>query len=87
MFQSYWKATITALDGDTPARFNSLNFEVEDFRSEKSHGQTKVDASFTLKVSHRRFTDRPARTFRIEIGLVKGPDRMWYLNRGTIPKV
>lgn len=85
-FESYWRNRLTALDDGVSKRFNPLRFEVEDFRSEKSKGQTAIDGTFTLNVRHRRRPDQTVRSFRIALGLVKGPDRMWYLNRGTLPK-
>jgi hypothetical protein len=84
-FQAYWKSTLAAMGDGVPARFNPFLFEIDDFRSEKSKGQTTIDGTFTLRVRHRRLADRPVRAFRVELGLVKGPDRMWYLNSGTMP--
>jgi hypothetical protein len=85
-FESYWRARLFSLGDGVPRKLNPLLFDVDDFRSEKSSGQTSIDGTFTLNVRDRHRPDRPVRAFKIELGLVRGPDRMWYLNRGTIPK-
>ena len=62
-----------------------MKFKIEDFQSEKSVGKSEMDVKFTLKVSIRgRQQEGPFESFRIETALVKGPDRMWYLKRGTL---
>ncbi len=47
-------------------------------------GQTSVWAEYTLRVRLREQEggDNALATIRMEHGLVKGDDRMWYLNRG-----
>lgn len=85
-FRSYWKQKLAALQGGKPAGLNPLKFQVESFRSDKSAGQTAVNAKFTVKVF--RGTIEPGKevaSYSIASGLVKGPDRMWYLNNGTLP--
>jgi hypothetical protein len=85
-FKSYWQRTLNKLQGGKPSPFNPLKFQVEDFHSEKSAGMTSLTAKFTVKVF--RGEVEPANevaSYLITLGLVKGPDRMWYLNNGTLP--
>jgi hypothetical protein len=85
-FQSYWKRTLARLQGGKPSPLNPLKFEVAEFNSEKSAGMTVLTAKFTIKVY--RGEPSPASevaSYLISSGLVKGPDRMWYLNNGTLP--
>ena len=62
-------------------------FQVENFASDKSVGQTSLFAKYTLKV----FKGDPGpgnkelASYQISTRLVKGPDRMWYLTSGTLP--
>jgi hypothetical protein len=84
-FQKYWKANLARLQGSNSS-LNHLKFKVEDFRSDKSAGQSAVNAKFTLKV----YRGEPGATnivasYLMSTSLVKGPDRMWYLNSGTLP--
>jgi hypothetical protein len=85
-FQKYWRHTLARLGGATSSSLNNLKFKVEDFRSDKSAGQSAVNAKFTLKV----YRGEPGGTnivasYLVSTSLVKGPDRMWYLNSGTLP--
>jgi hypothetical protein len=85
-FRNYWKGKLASLQGGKASTLNPLKFQVESFRSEKSAGATSVTARFTVKVF--RETPGPSNevaSFEIKSGLVKGPDRMWYLNNGTLP--
>ena len=63
-----------------------MRFEVADFQSDKSAGRTELDARFTLNVFLGDESGKePIRSYRTKTSLVKGPDRMWYLNTGTLP--
>lgn len=85
-FCKYWKQKLAALQGGKAGALNPLKFQVEDFRSEKSAGMTAINAKFTVKVFRGNSgTDHEVASYPISAGLVKGPDRMWYLNSGTLP--
>ena len=72
---------VRKVSGSTP-----LSFQVEEFKSEKSAGQTYIEAKFKIAVFARgRHAEGPVETIRVETGLVRGPDKMWYLNQGTLP--
>src|SRR5262249_37765644 len=86
-FKAYWKrrqAKLRAL-GKAGA-LTPLVFKIEDFKSEKSAGKTETDATFTVQVSVRaKQAKGPIDAINVEAGFVKGPDGMWYLNKGTLP--
>jgi hypothetical protein len=85
-FQSYWKRTLAQLAGGTASQFNPLEFTVAEFHSEKSAGMTALSAKFTVKIYRGEVSPaNQVASYPITSGLVKGPDRMWYLNNGTIP--
>jgi hypothetical protein len=85
-FCAYWTQRIAELSGQPAWRFSPLRFAVEDFRAEKSAGLITVTATYTVCVFHRDASSAsPVDTFAIEATLVKGPDRMWYLGKGTLP--
>jgi hypothetical protein len=86
-FKSYWKRKLAAIQGGKAAFPNPLKFQVENFASDKSVGQTSLLAKYTLKV----FKGDPGpgnkelAAYQISARVVKGPDRMWYLSSGTLP--
>ncbi len=85
-FQAYWRGRIASLKSGRASSFTPLKFQVSDFRSEKSAGKTEIEAAFTVSISVRgRSQDGPVEEFRVTTTLVKGPDRMWYLDKGTLP--
>ncbi|MGE3822342.1 MAG: hypothetical protein AB7I30_23255 [Isosphaeraceae bacterium] len=85
-FKRYWKARLGELKRDRASSATPLKFVVADFKSAKSAGETDLPASFTVNVYVRGRQEKgPVETFRIQTSLVKGPDRMWYLDRGTLP--
>jgi len=85
-FKNYWKARLAQLRGDRAGSFTPLLFKIEEFKSEKSAGLSAVEAKFTVKVYlARKDNEEPIDSIRVEAGLVRGPDQMWYLNRGTLP--
>jgi hypothetical protein len=85
-FRSYWKARLAQLRQGRASGWTPLKFQVEDFKAEKSAGKTDIEATYTVKVSVRgRVAEGPVETVRVRTTLVKGPDRMWYLDRGTLP--
>lgn len=85
-FRSYWKERLAELKKDRASSTTPLKFQIVDFRSEKSAGKAEIDAKFTVRVSVRgRSQEPPIEEFRVSLSLVKGPDRMWYLDQGTLP--
>jgi hypothetical protein len=86
-FRAYWGERLSALAGPGSGRLNPLSFAVTDFQSERSSGQTSLEARFTLNVFRRSAPNAPIASYPMKVGLVKGPDRMWYLNSGTLPEV
>jgi hypothetical protein len=85
-FTTYWKEQLTALKSGQSSQFTPLDFEVEEFKSEKSAGKPKADARCTIAAYVRgKKSDGPKKSFHLETELVKGPDGMWYLNDGALP--
>ncbi len=85
-FKNFWKARRGQLRARRAGKSTALQFQVVDFRSEKSAGQTVIDAKFTVQVLVRgRLEEGPVESIRVETSLVRGPDRMWYLDQGTLP--
>jgi hypothetical protein len=85
-FKSYWEERLASLKGGRAGKYTPLKFQVEDFKSEKSAGLAAIGVKYTLKVFIRgQQADGPVATHRIETSLAKGPDKMWYLNDGTLP--
>jgi hypothetical protein len=86
-FREHWKGRIEGWRASRGAgKFAVLSFEVEDFQADKSTGQSTSKADYTVRVVFRDQPDAaPVASYRMTHGLVKGPDRMWYLNRGVLP--
>ena len=84
-FRTYWRHTLTKIKGSSVKGTTPLAFKVADFDSDKSAGQTFVEAKYKLIVTARD-SDAVLAEYRVETSLVKGPDRMWYLNRGDLPQ-
>jgi len=85
-FRRYWKARLDQLRDGKASGFTPLKFQIEDFRSEKSAGLTNINVSYTVNVSIRGQQDGGlVSSVKIAMSLVKGSDRMWYLNIGTLP--
>jgi hypothetical protein len=86
-FKAYWIEQLATLKGSQAGLMTPLVFEVTDYRGDKSAGQTRVDVRYTLKISIRgRRQAGPIATLPAQVSLVRGPDRMWYLESGTLPK-
>jgi hypothetical protein len=85
-FRSYWKARLNDLRAGKAGSYTPLKFQIEDFRSEKSAGLTNIQVNYIVNVFIRgQQDDGPVASLKMTMSLVKGPDRMWYLNRGTLP--
>ena len=85
-FRDHWKGRVNRWRSAHGAgKITPLKFEVEDFRADKSTGKETSRADYKVNVFLRgRESEGPIESVRMAHGLVKGPDRMWYLNRGTL---
>jgi hypothetical protein len=82
---SYWSKRLTQLRESRAGRFTPLVFQVEEFRNEKSAGKSEINADFRLKVLVRgRRKEGPVLDMRLARRFVRGPDKMWYLDDGTL---
>jgi hypothetical protein len=85
-FKAYWRDRLRTLKSTHTGLLTPLVFEVVDYSGDKSAGQARIEAQFTVKVSIRGQRQAgPIGTFPMRIGLVRGPDKMWYLENGTLP--
>ncbi len=87
-FQTYWKDRITRLragrlDGRIP-----LVLKVRDYTSKRSDDKEQAEAQFTLVVSGRGWDKgaEPLAVIPMTLHLVRGPDRSFYLEDGTVPE-
>jgi hypothetical protein len=86
-FKGYWHEQVARLRQGHAGPLTPLLFEIINFKSEKSAGKTRIDASFGVKVSIRgRRSSGAIHTIPADIALVRGPDNMWYLENGTLPR-
>jgi HAMP domain-containing protein len=86
-FKGYWKEQLARLRAGHAGPLTPLVFEVIDFKSEKSAGKTRIDATFTVSVSVRGNRASGAiHKVPMAIALVRGPDNMWYLENGTLSR-
>jgi hypothetical protein len=86
-FKGYWRERLRSLREGHAGQWTPLVFEVVNFKADKSAGQTMIDAEFTLNVSVRgQRSAGPIHSVPMRIALVRGPDKMWYLENGTVPR-
>ncbi len=84
-FKAYWKDRLGTMRGGHAGALTPLVFEVDGFKADKSAGKVKIDAEFTLKVWVRGQRKAGAiHVIPMTIALVRGPDKMWYLEDGTL---
>jgi hypothetical protein len=85
-FKSYWKTRLMAwrLKAKNTSSLNPFDVEIGEFKSDKSAGQTEVEAEYTARVVLHDKPDQPVATYRIALRLVRGEDKMWYLESGTL---
>jgi hypothetical protein len=84
-FKAYWKSRLANLRAGHASSFTPLVFEVADFKADKSAGKVKIDAEYTLKVWVRgQRKSGVIHAIPMKIALVRGPDKMWYLDEGTL---
>lgn len=85
-FRNYWKQRTAELKRERALGFTPLRFLVDEYSADKSTDRTEVNASFTVRILVRgRQAEGPVESIRVQTSLVRGPDRMWYLDRGTLP--
>ncbi|MDR3636391.1 MAG: hypothetical protein P4L84_21490 [Isosphaeraceae bacterium] len=86
-FQNYWRTRLAQLRGDRVARTVPLKFQMVGFKAAKSSGLSTINVTYVIEVYARGNTGNgPIATVRIQTSLVKGPDRMWYLDLGSLPE-
>ncbi len=86
-FKAYWAEKIKTIKGDRAGSMTPLAFEVQDYRGEKSAGMSRVEGKFTLRISIRGQRQAgPVASIAGQMSLVRGPDKMWYLETGTLPQ-
>jgi hypothetical protein len=85
-FKSYWKTRLMAwrLKARNTSSLNPFDVEVAEFKSDKSAGQTEVEAEYTARVVLHGKPDQPVTTYRVALRLVRGEDKMWYLESGSL---
>ncbi|CAN5846166.1 hypothetical protein BH23PLA1_BH23PLA1_01130 [soil metagenome] len=84
-FRAYWKRRLAELRGSQGSSLTPLNFRVESFKADKSAGREDVEASYSIEVELRGQTgEEPLFSRRLKTSLVRGPDRMWYLDDGRL---
>lgn len=84
-FQEYWNRRLAELRGDSVRAWTPLQFEVTDFKAEKSVGKPRIEARYHVTVLVRgRRSAGPIYSARHRTTLVRGPDRMWYLESGKL---
>lgn len=85
-FKGYWRGRLAELKAGHASALTPLKFQVVDFRAPKSAGRSEIEVSFTVQVIVRGQAGAgPVEQVRVSTTLVKGPDRQWYLDRGTLP--
>ena len=86
-FKGYWREQLARLREGRAGQLTPLVFEIANFKSEKSAGKSRIDASFTLNISVRgRRSAGPIHAIPASISLVRGPDNMWYIENGMLPR-
>jgi hypothetical protein len=84
-FKSYWKDRLAQFRKGHAGSITPLVFDVTDFSAEKSGGKTRIDADFTLSIAVRGQRNAgPIQKIPLKVALVRGPDKMWYLENGTL---
>lgn len=86
-FKAYWTRTLDEFRAGRASRWTPLVFRIVEFDSEKSAGKSEIDVTFSVAIFARGQRNQgPITTVPVAMSLVRGPDRMWYLNRGTLPR-
>jgi hypothetical protein len=86
-FKAYWQERLAMTRHGRVSSWTPVQFEIQDFRAGKSAGETEIDATYQVAVFLRgKRADGPIEVVKVRSTLVRGPDRMWYLDDGTLPK-
>jgi hypothetical protein len=86
-FKGYWRDRLRNLREGHAGQWTPLVFEIVNFKADKSAGKTMIDAEFTVNVSVRGQRNAgPIHTIPMRMALVRGPDKMWYLENGTLTR-
>jgi len=86
-FRAYWRETFAGWKKSAGASgpLNPFDVTVDDFKSGKSAGEVEIEATYTARVIRRgQPGGPPVATHRVSLRLVRGPDKMWYLEKGTL---
>ena len=84
-FRASWTKRMVSWKQGKGGTFTPLSFRISDFRGDKSVGHSISHVDYTVQVFVRGHeNEKPINTYRMMHGLVRGPDRMWYLNQGTL---
>lgn len=84
-FKAYWKDRLATLREGHAGSLTPLVFEVVDFKADKSAGKVRIDVEYALKIWVRgKRKEGAIQVIPMAIALVRGPDRMWYLEDGTL---
>jgi hypothetical protein len=85
-FKAYWVDRLRRLRSGSAGVLTPLVFEILDFTAEKSAGKARIEAEFKVSVSVRGKRRAGALvTIPMKCALVRGPDKMWYLENGMLP--
>lgn len=84
-FRSYWRKQLKHLSRGGGGLWNTLEFRVINFKSPQSKDANDVHARYELEVVDARSKNTVA-LFADTIDVFRGPDRMWHMNRGTLPE-
>jgi hypothetical protein len=84
-FKTYWAKRLAQLRDGHAGPHSPLVFQVEEFHAEKSAGKAEIEARFRVKVLVRgRRSEGPITNLVLHRSFARGPDRMWYLDDGTL---
>lgn len=85
-FRAYWKRRVGEIRANGDAK-GPLEFRVVDYKADKSAGKDALRAKYSIQVGRAAGGEGspPIATYRGSATLSKGPDRMWYLDDGTLP--
>ncbi|HEY2159319.1 MAG TPA: hypothetical protein VGH33_27075, partial [Isosphaeraceae bacterium] len=84
-FKAYWTRRLAEWKAEAKSQgvLNPITVEVADFKSEKSAGQTEIDGEFSARVMLPGQAE-PVASYRVSARFVRGADKMWYLEKGTL---
>jgi len=85
--KAYWTGRLAEMKAGRASGMTPLKFQGRRIPRGEECGQVGSRGGVhTVKVSVRgQQDDGPVETFSIQATLIKGPDNMWYLDRGTLP--